>query len=143
MEQQSSINQSALLHGVRVLIVDDDTDSSTLFVFTLEDMGAETKVAATASVALELVQQFKPNILLSDISLPDADGYTLIRWVRELPANQGGQTPAIAITGYALSEVYDRALAEGFHQCLLKPVDLDELITLVARLAKSEQAIER
>lgn len=138
MEQLSSINQSALLHGVRVLIVDDDIDSSNLFVFTLEDIGAETKVAATASVALELVQQFKPNILLSDISLPDADGYTLIRWVRDLPANQGGQTPAIAITGYALSEVYDRALAEGFCRCLLKPVDLDELVASVARLARSE-----
>lgn len=143
MEKTSFTNQSALLQGVRVLVVDDDADSSTLFVFTLEDSGAETKVATTARAALELVQQFKPDVLLSDINLPDADGYTLIRWVRDLPTNQGSQTPAIAITGFALPEVGDRALAEGFHQCLIKPVDLDELVASVASLAMSEQPIER
>lgn len=136
MEHFFSPIQSLPLQNLRVLIVDDEPDSSTLLVFTLEDSGAKTKIAPTASTALELVQQFQPHVLLSDINLPDADGYMLIRWVRALPADQGGQTPAVAITAYALSEVRDRVLAEGFQQCLTKPVDLDELVALVATLAK-------
>jgi len=136
MEQLSSSIQSLPLQNLRVLIVDDEPDSSTLLVFTLEDSGAETKTAPIASTALELLQQFRPHVLLSDINLPDVDGYTLIRWVRALPADQGGQTPAVAITGYPLLEVRDRALAEGFQRCLTKPVDLDELISVVATLAQ-------
>lgn len=136
MEQQSASIQSLPLQNLRVLVVDDEPDSSTLLVFTLEDSGAETKIASTARTALELVQQFQPHVLLSDINLPDADGYTLIRWVRALPVDQGSQTPAVAITAYALADVRDRALAEGFQQCLTKPIDLDELVTVVATMAK-------
>lgn len=132
MSQSSCFNQPLLLHRLRVLIVDDDDDSSTLLMFTLQQCGAETAVATTAGAALELVKQFKPDILLSDIRLPDQDGYTLIRQIRALPAGQGEQIPAIAITGYAIPEVHDRALLEGFQQCLIKPLDLDELVSLVA-----------
>lgn len=141
MTQLSSSNQSSLLCNLRVLIVDDDVDSSTLLMFTLEQSGAETATAATVGAALELMEQFRPDILLSDINLPDADGYTLIRRVRELPAGQGGQIPAVAITGYAIPEMCERALSEGFGQCLTKPIDLDELISLVANLVGQSQVI--
>lgn len=141
MSQSSCFNQPSLLHRLRVLIVDDDDDSSTLLMFTFEQSGAETAIATTAKAALELLKQFKPDILLSDINLPDQDGYTLIRQIRALPATQAGQTPAIAITGYAIPEIHDRALLEGFQQCLTKPIDLDELLSLVVSLTRQDQAI--
>lgn len=141
MSQLSCFNQPLLFHPLRVLIVEDDDDSSALLMFTFQQSGAETAVAATAGAALELMKQFKPDILLSDIRLPDQDGYTLIRQIRALPATQGGQIPAIAITGYAIPEVHDRARLEGFQQCLTKPLDLDELVALVASLTRQNQAI--
>jgi len=129
---------SAVLDGLQVLVVDDEPDSRELLTLMFEQDGAEMIEAASASEALEALERLKPDILISDIKLPDEDGYSLIHKVRNLNAEQGGQIPAIALTGYAGEENRDRALSAGFNRHLSKPFGLDELAEVVATLAGRE-----
>ncbi|MFT3928408.1 MAG: response regulator [Myxococcales bacterium] len=123
------------LEHVRILVVDDENDSRCLVSELLADTGAEVRTAESVSEALKEVRRFRPNVLISDIAMPEADGYQLIRQVRALPANQGGATRAIALTAYARGEDVNRALKAGFQRHLPKPVDLQRLKTIVSRLA--------
>jgi PAS domain S-box-containing protein len=124
-----------LLNGVRVLIVDDETDSREVLTATLEQVGAEVTAVASASEALDAITQLTPDVLVSDIGMPLEDGYSLIRKVRQLKAEQGGQIPAIALTAYARPEDRMRALAAGFQMHIAKPLEPTELVTMVASLA--------
>jgi CheY-like chemotaxis protein len=100
----------------------------------LAQRGAEVRTAASAREALDAVAEAPPDVLLSDIGLPGEDGFALLRAVRRLPAERGGRTPAVALTGYARSEDRDHALAAGFDAHLAKPVELGDLVTLLASL---------
>jgi len=123
------------LGGVRVLYVDDDPDARALGERILSDCDAEVTLAASASEALSLLRKERPHVLVSDIGLPGADGYELIRWVRELPPDHGGATPAAALTAFAGSEDRRKALRAGYQSHVTKPIVPDDLITVVAGLA--------
>ena len=124
------------LEGLRVLVVDDDEDARQMIGAVLTRFGAQVRPCGTAGEALEAVRGWKPDVLLSDIGMPHEDGYDLIRRVRSLAPAEGGQTPAAALTAYARDEDRARALAAGFQLHAAKPVCPDELIEVVASLAR-------
>ena len=124
------------LHGVRVLVVDDDDDARQMISTVLSRSGAEVGASASASEALTELRHWKPDVLLSDIGMPHEDGYDLIRRVRALAAAQGGHVPAAALTAYARDEDRERALAAGFQLHVAKPIGSIELISTVADLAR-------
>ncbi|MEH1840619.1 MAG: PAS domain S-box protein [Nostoc sp.] len=128
-----------LLAGVKILLVDDQADVREFFSFALEQYGATVTVAESASEALEILVQSKPDILLSDIGMPVMDGYMLLREVRKLPLEQGGQIPAIALTAYAGEINYNQAMAAGFQKHLPKPVDPVDLATAIINLIGQNQ----
>jgi CheY-like chemotaxis protein len=111
-------------------------DSREFLVAALEQCDAKVFAVGSASEALDAVSRFNPDVLVSDIGMPLEDGYSLIRKVRHLPADQGGQIPAIALTAYARSEDRMKAIAAGFQIHIPKPVEPAELVTVVASLAK-------
>lgn len=120
------------LAGLRVLVVDDQPDSRELAARILSECGANVKMAASAREALHMIDGEMFDLLISDISMPDMDGYELIRAVRALPADRGGEMRAIAMTAFARSEDRTRALRAGFQVHLAKPVDPSELVATVA-----------
>ncbi|QYO68611.1 response regulator [Leptolyngbya sp. 7M] len=87
-----------------------------------------------ASEAIATLTQFKPDLLLSDIGMPDVDGYMLVRQIRTLPPEQGGTIPAIALTAYAGEIDYQQAMAAGFHQHISKPLEPTKLVEAIAHL---------
>jgi PAS domain S-box-containing protein len=122
------------LSGVRVLAVDDEADNLELVRFVLEQAGAIVTLSTSAGEALQHMAQCKPDVLVTDISMPEMDGYTLIRKIRALPYGQ--QIPAIALTAYAGEFNQQQALAAGFQQHISKPVEPDALIKAISRLLK-------
>ncbi|MDZ7962216.1 MAG: PAS domain S-box protein [Aulosira sp. DedQUE10] len=129
-ESQPSLD----LNGLQILLVDDDLDTRDFISFLLEDYGANVTAVASANQALAALTQSQPDILLSDIGMPEVDGWTLIRQVRMLPPEQGGQIPAIAITAYAGQINEQQALSAGFNRHLAKPVDPTELVEMITRI---------
>ena len=123
------------LAGLRVLVVDDETDALDLMSVVLEQYGAEVQTASSAGIALVMLPQWRPNVLVSDIGMPGEDGYVFIRKVRSLAPEQGGLTPAAALTAYARMEDKTRALAAGYQIHVAKPVDPKEIVTVVSNLA--------
>jgi PAS domain S-box-containing protein len=121
------------LDSVRVLVVDDHADSRDLVTAILEERGAEVHAAGTAREALAILGTTYVDVLLTDIGLPNGSGYDLIREVRELEKEHGGQLPAIALTAYAGRDDRERALAAGFVNHVTKPFAPDELVMVVAR----------
>ncbi|KYC36529.1 hypothetical protein WA1_43345 [Scytonema hofmannii PCC 7110] len=122
------------LNGVKVLVVDDEIDTRELIAFILEQSGAEVTQVASASEAIQALMQFQPDLLLSDIGMSEVDGYMLMRQIRAMSPNLGGQIPALALTAYALEGDYQQAIAAGFQQHITKPVDPTALVTAVAKL---------
>lgn len=123
------------LSDVRVLIIDDDTDGCAVIKRLLEDSGASASCVSNAQSGLATLQQQKFDVLLSDIGMPDMDGFQLIRKVRSLDASSGvRRIPAIAITAYARPEERQRCLLAGFNMHLSKPVDARELIASISAL---------
>ncbi len=120
------------LDDLRILVVDDDDDGRTLTTVVLRQAHANVRAVASALEALQLVEVERPDVLVSDIGLPDEDGYSLIRQIRRHEAHQGGFLPAIALTGYARAEDRIRALAAGFQAHVVKPVAPAELIAVIA-----------
>jgi CheY-like chemotaxis protein len=123
------------LSGLRVLVVDDDSDARELLEQTLASAGAEVRLTAEAKEALDALVDFRPDVLVSDIGLPMVDGYQLMRRIRELDDARGGRTPAIAVTAYTRGDDARRAFLAGFQMHLGKPIDPDTLIAMVANLA--------
>ncbi len=130
---------SAALSGVHVLVVEDHPDARELLETALVGAGAEVSAAASAREAIETLQRLKPDVLVSDIQMADEDGYTFIRKVRALGAERGGQVRAAALTAYARSEDRARALRAGFQAHVAKPIDVNELVSVVANLAESHR----
>jgi signal transduction histidine kinase/ActR/RegA family two-component response regulator len=125
---------SPQLSGLRVLVVDDEPDARELIRRLLAEHCAESILAASADEALRLMREKMPDIVLSDIGMPDKDGYDLIRSVRSLPAIEGGNIPAAALTAMARAEDRTHAMLAGFQAHITKPVDPTELIAVVATL---------
>lgn len=119
------------LSGKRVLIVDDNDDSLELMAFILEACQVEVIKARSVAEALVCLGRSHPNLLISDISMPEEDGYVLIEKVKQLTAEQGWQLPIIALTAFVTEEEHKRLLAAGFQMRLAKPIDPDDLIVAV------------
>ncbi|HBB32604.1 MAG TPA: hybrid sensor histidine kinase/response regulator [Cyanobacteria bacterium UBA8803] len=126
----------AHLTGLRILVVDDEPDIRHIVAFILEQAGATVSVAASAAEALNLMGQSLPDVLISDIGMPDMDGYMLIRQIRTLPPEQGGKIQAIALTAYATEVDRQQALAAGFQQHIAKPFEPEELVRVISALVK-------
>jgi CheY-like chemotaxis protein len=124
------------LRGVRVLVVDDEADARDLLTLIFTHYGAEVQAVASAAEALAAMDRWLPDVLVSDIGMPDDDGYTLIRKVRALDTDHGGNVPALALTAFSRSEDRKQALSAGFHGHLSKPADPVDLVTTVANLSK-------
>ena len=125
----------ARLDGVTVLYVDDEPDARELVQRVLTGQGARVITADSADVGRQLMVREHPNVLVADIGMPEEDGYSLIRTIRSLPAEQGGSIPAAAVTAMARTEDRRRALLAGFQTHVAKPVDVAELVAVVASLA--------
>jgi signal transduction histidine kinase/ActR/RegA family two-component response regulator len=129
----------ARLEGLRALVVDDQADARDLLTAVLTQFGVQVMNASSCAEALASLlendkRQNRPDVLISDIGMPDEDGYALIRKVRNLEPDQGGLVPAIALTAYARTEDRARALAAGFQAHLGKPIDPEELKMVIAGL---------
>jgi PAS domain S-box-containing protein len=135
LEPFPELNSTTSLEGVRVLVVDDEADTRSLLTLVLEECGAKVHAAASVRQSLIAIRQFSPQVLISDIAMPEEDGYTLIRHIRRMELSEGGYLPAAAVTAYARSEDRTRALKAGYDIHLPKPVDTAELIAVVERLA--------
>jgi PAS domain S-box-containing protein len=136
-EELQQTGQVLNLNGIQVLVVDDDTDAREFVSFLLEQSGATVLTAASADEALMTLTQSQPDVLLSDIGMPETDGYMLMRRVRTLLPEQGGKIPAIALTAYAGEINQQQALAAGFQQHVSKPIEPDQLISIIADLVGS------
>ncbi|QFS48617.1 AAA family ATPase [Nostoc sphaeroides] len=133
-DNSSLVGQSLPLSGLDILVVDDDADMREFLPFMLEQYGATVTAVASAIEALTALSQSQPNLLISDIGMPEMDGYMLMRQVRSLQPEQGGTIPAIALTAYAAEIDYQQAIAAGFQQHISKPVDPEELVKAIALL---------
>jgi two-component system CheB/CheR fusion protein len=127
-----------LLDGLRILVVDDEAGILELLKTILEQSGAQVTAVASAKEAIAVLTANlrKHDVLLSDIGMPDEDGYALIRQVRALGAELGGQIPAVALTAYVRVEEQSESLAAGFQRHIAKPVELAQLVSVIAELAK-------
>ena len=134
-EEATPLDGLPSLAGLKVLVVDDEADTRELIREVLKGCGSEVITSRSVAEALEAIEKYKPDILISDLGMPDEDGYSLILKIRALPAEQGGQIPAAALTAYARAEDRMRVLRSGFQFHLPKPVDSAELVTVVASLA--------
>ncbi len=123
------------LAGIKILVVDDDLDSRDFICFVLEAEGAEVISVSSAMEALKTLPESQVDVLLSDIGMPKMDGYMLMREVRSWTPEQGGNTPAIALTAYAGECNQEQALSAGFQMHVTKPAEPTELVLAVARLA--------
>jgi PAS domain S-box-containing protein len=130
----SSLDENPILNGVHVLVVDDDPETLEMLKFILERSQAEVTTAVSVAEALRALEQSPADVLVSDLAMPMQDGYDLIRQVRSLPPEHGGNIPAVALSAYTRDTDRLRALAAGFHLHLSKPVAPSELVSAVATM---------
>lgn len=137
VERKPRVEAWPSLEGLQILVVDDEADALELLNTILQNNGAEVIAVASVKQALTIIETAtdrSPDVLVSDIGMPDEDGYSLIRKLRQLEAQRGGKLPAIALTAYAGSDDRRQALLAGFQMHLTKPVDAAELVAVVASL---------
>jgi CheY-like chemotaxis protein len=141
--EESSTSNLLSLAGVRVLLVEDKADARDLITMMLAQDGAEVRTAVSATEALATCDEWRPDILISDIGMPEEDGYTLMKKLRARESERGGHIPAIALTAYARREDRLRALSVGYESHVPKPVDPIDLVAAVAsltnRIGKDEE----
>jgi signal transduction histidine kinase/ActR/RegA family two-component response regulator len=123
------------LDGLRVLLVDDEAEARQIISTVITRTGGEVRTCKSASEALLKLAEWKPDVILSDIAMPDEDGYSFIQQVRTLPRDKGGETPAAALTAYARDVDRRQALAAGYQMHIAKPISASQLVTMIARLA--------
>ncbi|HXG83750.1 MAG TPA: CHASE3 domain-containing protein [Pyrinomonadaceae bacterium] len=134
LRKTSEETQNFNLAGLLILVVDDEKDTRQLLVQALTFHGATVETAASVSEALQVVETKNPDVLVSDIGMPDEDGYSLIRKVRALPDARHKNISAVALTAFTRAQDRMRALSAGYQNHVSKPVDLDELATVIASL---------
>jgi PAS domain S-box-containing protein len=126
---------SPRLDGVSVLVVDDEPDTREMLKVMIEQFGAEVRASASSDHALQLLRGWRPDVIVSDIEMPDEDGYELIRKVRQAEVKNGfRQVPAVALTAYARVEDRLRALSAGYQMHIAKPAEPAELAVVIASL---------
>ncbi|HEY9707400.1 MAG TPA: response regulator, partial [Oculatellaceae cyanobacterium] len=125
---------SSPLAGLCILAVDDEVDNLELVQFILEQAGATAICVSSATDVLQQLNESKPDVLIADIGMPQMDGYTLIRQIRQLSPEQGGQIRAIALTAYAGEANQQQALAAGFQRHIAKPVEPETLVQTIEQL---------
>ena len=130
-----SVAEFRSLDGLRVLLVDDEPEAREIISTVIERTGAQVTACTSASEALAKLSEWKPDVILSDIAMPDEDGYSFIGKVRSLPRDKGGETPAAALTAYARDVDRRQALAAGYQMHIAKPIGASQLVHMVARLA--------
>lgn len=123
------------IEGLKILLVDDEPDTRDLIFYVLETCKAQVSSASSVTEALEIIKNEKFDVLISDIGMPERDGYDLIKSIRQLAPEDGGRTPAVALTAYARVEDRMKVLTAGFHMHVPKPVEPAELLAVVANLA--------
>lgn len=132
---EMSVLEFRSLDGLRVLIVDDEPEAREIISTVIMRTGAEVTACTTATEALAKLAEWRPDVILSDIAMPDEDGYSFIGKVRSLPRDKGGETPAAALTAYARDVDRRQALAAGYQMHIAKPIGASQLVHMVARLA--------
>jgi PAS domain S-box-containing protein len=137
-ESHSNGKAQTSLKGLRILAIDDEPDVRDMLQTLLQDCGASVLTASSAQEGLEALAAWKPHVLISDIGMPDEDGYSLIRKIRALTPEQGSDVPAIALTGYVRVEERMRALEAGYQMFVPKPVETNELISIIDDLCRSD-----
>jgi CheY-like chemotaxis protein len=120
---------------VRVLLVEDDDDFRELVTLVLVLAGATVIAVASVRAALEAFEQSRPHVMVTDAGLPGRDGWNFIEAIRARSAEEGGTTPALALTGYTTQHDIDHSLASGFDMHLAKPVRMETLVAALAQLA--------
>ena len=134
VETRRAVECPDKLDGLRILVVDDEADTLDLIRVLLAQCGAVVSTASSSAEALGLFAESAPDVIISDIGMPGEDGYELIRKVRELPPERGGRTPAVALTAYARAADRLRVLRSGYQMHVAKPVELAELVAVVANV---------
>ncbi|HEX2570406.1 MAG TPA: ATP-binding protein [Polyangia bacterium] len=134
--ERKSIRLPPKLFGLKVLVAEDDPDTREYLSVVLEGYGSDVRVAASGNEAMQVMTEWRPSVLISDLAMAEGDGFELIRWVRSLPSEQGGNVPALALTAYATVDDRVRVLSAGYQMHLPKPIEPDELARVVALLAR-------
>src|SRR5215211_1598401 len=133
-----SLSDTYSLDRLKVLLVDDEPEGRQIISTVITRTGAEVKACESAHEALVKLSEWKPDVILSDIAMPEEDGYSFIRQVRSLPQDKGGDIPAAALTAYARDIDRRQALAAGYQMHIAKPIGASQLVTMIARLAGRE-----
>lgn len=134
------LTPAELLQGLQVLVVDDHEDSCELLRFALEIYQMQVQAVLSVAQAFDVLMQFQPDIVIIDLYLPEADGYTLLHHLRQLEPLQGGKAIAIAVTADMMQRE-SQALAAGFAKLLRKPVDITTLVSLLSDLIRAEEGM--
>jgi two-component system OmpR family response regulator len=132
------VDEPVDIRGLRVLVVDDDPDARELLEVILTGAGASVQSAESVSRAFELLVSMQPQIIISDIDMPDENGYSFLRNLRSVLDEDGGKTPAIALTGHTQPDDRVRALKAGFNLHLSKPTTADEVLHAVRAVVQSK-----
>ncbi|MEH2330386.1 hybrid sensor histidine kinase/response regulator [Nostoc sp.] len=140
-ESEVKVDNLLILNGLQILVVDDNADTRELIAFILEQSGAQVTAVSSVGEALEALGQLKPDVLVSDIGMPDEDGYSLIRKVRAQQAEQEEKILAVALTAFARDEERRLALQAGFQVYVSKPIEPEDLVMVVANLTKSSKQV--
>ncbi|MBW4500127.1 MAG: PAS domain S-box protein [Scytonema hyalinum WJT4-NPBG1] len=139
--EEAFMQDALTLQGIQILAVDDDADNLELITFVLEQAGASVISVSSATEALQRLKQTQFDILLADIAMPEMDGYTLLRFLRGMPPEQGGAIPAIALTAYAGEINQQQAITAGFQLHIPKPIDPEVLIEAIAQIVSTHSTI--
>lgn len=140
LERALPLSSMPVLENVKVLLVDDDPDTLQILRVMLGESKATVETASSASEALEKIEWFRPHALVSDLAMPDEDGYSLIKKLKALGSDNAYDIPAIALTSYVRVEDRARALAAGFSMFVPKPVEPEELVTAIANLVENSES---
>jgi CheY-like chemotaxis protein len=123
------------LRGVRVLLVEDSLDSRDLLVMMLRVKNVDVRAASNGAEARALLEQWRPDVIVSDIGMPGEDGYEMMAKIRALRPEQGGSLPAIALTAFGDRRARERAYNAGFQRHIVKPGDVDALLVAIGQLS--------
>lgn len=136
------VQLGTILKGIKVVIVDDEADAREVGALILDRCGATVRAASSAGEAFEMIQRETPDVLVADIEMPGEDGYSLVRRVRRLPPDQGGQMVVIALTAHASANDIPKLVSAGFQRYVPKPLQPRELISAIVALTKAEHSHE-
>jgi CheY-like chemotaxis protein len=131
-----------VLHGVKILVVDDEPDSRELVATILKRSGGEVRCSQSAADALQTFKEWQPDLLISDLAMPDEDGYTLLKKLRRLKSKRAKEIPAVALSAYASDEDRALSLSKGFQMHLPKPIEPEHLVTSVASALGRDKVTE-